>query len=137
MLKKLKSWINRENKPGTPLWKALLLECRLPWRYKEFGLLRGLIYSFYQYNVNTISYWNRKFSVINNWRYKVYSQLMKYLPKNTKFSLLDIGCALGDGCIFMKKNFPKAEISGCDFSDVVLKKQKRKVMKLIFLFLMY
>lgn len=36
MIKKLKSWINRENKPGTPLWKALFFERRLPWRYKKY-----------------------------------------------------------------------------------------------------
>jgi len=35
MFKKLKSWINRENKKGTPLWKSLLFERRLPHRYKS------------------------------------------------------------------------------------------------------
>lgn len=33
MFKKIKSFVNRENKPGTPLWKALILERRVPWRY--------------------------------------------------------------------------------------------------------
>jgi len=35
VLKKLKSWINRESKPGMPLWRALLFERRLPYRYKN------------------------------------------------------------------------------------------------------
>ena len=39
ILKSFKSWINRENKPGTPLWRALLLEHRLPWRYDPFKYL--------------------------------------------------------------------------------------------------
>jgi len=30
----VKSWINKKEKPGTPLWKALFLHGNLPWRYK-------------------------------------------------------------------------------------------------------
>ena len=37
MLKKIKSW--KENKNRTPLWRALLLEHRLPFRYRYNKLL--------------------------------------------------------------------------------------------------
>lgn len=34
MIKNTRAWINRENKPGTPLWRSLL-EHRLPTRYRQ------------------------------------------------------------------------------------------------------
>jgi len=35
MFKEIKPYINKEDKCGTPLWRSLLLEYRLPWRYRE------------------------------------------------------------------------------------------------------
>jgi len=126
MLNKFKSWMNREDKKGTPLWKALFFENRFPWRYKVF-LYRYFIYPFSK-NVNTKEYWNCRLDDYegDKWRDNVYEDLLKYLPKNKNFSLLDIGCALGDGCILLKRNFPNANINGCDFSNIAIKKAKNK-----------
>lgn len=113
----------------TPLWKALLFQHRLPWRYKELGLIRGLIYSFKPFNINTQKYWDKKLNNFekDRWRDGVYKNIINdYLPKDQNFSLLDIGCALGDGCILMKKHFPDSDINGCDISKVGIKKAKAK-----------
>ena len=84
-------------------------------------------------NINTKKYWDKKlFTKGNFWRDFPYKFLLKFLPKNEKFSLLDIGCALGDGCILLKKYFPKAEISGADFSRVGIEKAKKKTNQVSF-----
>ena len=118
---------------GTPLLKALFIEHRLPWRYKKLIPKKALFYlnkSFYKFskNINTRDYWNKKLDKFegDKWRIDVYEDLLKLFPKNKNFSLLDIGCALGDGCLFIKKRFPNAEISGCDFSDKAITKAKNK-----------
>ena len=117
---------------GTSLFRAILFENRLPWRYKELGLIRGFISSFHPKYLNSRSSWNKRFSKMGtNWRCHPYKQLLKYLSK-TNFSLLDIGCALGDGCILIKKNFPKAKVSGSDFSNIAIKKAKKKNKKINF-----
>ncbi len=52
MIKKLKKCSESKSKPGvpTPLWRALLLEHRLPWRYKQ-KLILILFYSFHNWIV--------------------------------------------------------------------------------------
>ena len=70
-------------------------------------------------NINTAKYWDHYYQGCGNyWRDFPYSFLQEELPKNEKFSLLDIGCALGDGCRLLKKYFPSAEIAGADLSPV-------------------
>jgi len=87
-------------------------------------------------NINTKRYWDKKLSVKGNtWRDFPYSFLIEFLPKDEAFSLLDIGCALGDGCILLKKYFPKAEISGADLSRVGIEKAKRKTNQVNFFIL--
>jgi len=79
-------------------------------------------------NTNTRSYWDAKFTsfTTERWRDFNYRLLAEYLPRDTAFSMLDVGCALGDGCLFFKQAFPLADISGCDFSEVAVKKAKKK-----------
>jgi 2-polyprenyl-3-methyl-5-hydroxy-6-metoxy-1,4-benzoquinol methylase len=78
-------------------------------------------------NVNTPNYWDRYLNSRGDfWRDFPYRFLLEALPKNEKFSLLDIGCALGDGCRLLKKSFPAAEITGADLSQVGIEKARAK-----------
>jgi 2-polyprenyl-3-methyl-5-hydroxy-6-metoxy-1,4-benzoquinol methylase len=78
-------------------------------------------------NVNTKKYWDRYLNSRGDfWRDFPYQFLLAELPKNEKVTLLDIGCALGDGCRMLKKNFPLAEITGADLSESGIQKARAK-----------
>ncbi len=79
-------------------------------------------------NANTRDYWDRRFASFDggNWRDFNYQILAQFLPADGNFSLLDVGSALGDGCLFLRQKFPAARISGCDFSPVAVGKAKEK-----------
>jgi len=78
-------------------------------------------------NPNTKNYWNDRLDNYGNfWRIEPYENILDILPKDEKFSLLDVGCAIGDGCEFISENFPFANITGVDFSDVGIKKARQK-----------
>ena len=47
-----------------------------------------------------------------------------------EFSLLDIGCGLGDGPVFLKTNFPKAQMSGLEFSEIGIDVARQKSDKI-------
>ncbi|MCP4650953.1 MAG: class I SAM-dependent methyltransferase [PVC group bacterium] len=84
-------------------------------------------------NVNTEKHWNDKFkSRGDSWRDFNYTWLMEFLPSDSAFSLLDIGCAMGDGCILLKKHLPNAQINGADFSEVAISKAKQKTKDMDF-----
>ena len=42
------------------------------------------------------------------------------------FSLLDVGCALGDALPVFKNKYPDAQLSGCDFSSVAIERCKEE-----------
>jgi trans-aconitate methyltransferase len=87
-------------------------------------------------NVNTRKYWDRYFTHYDSfYRDFPYRALADFLPKDDVFSLLDIGCAVGDGCIFLRNAFPRATISGADFSLHSLSKARRKTKEVSFFFL--
>lgn len=78
-------------------------------------------------NTNSRRYWDKKLaSYQDSWRDFPYENILEFLPKDNAFSLLDIGCALGDGCILLKKHFPDAHISGADFSKVAIEKARKR-----------
>lgn len=110
----------------TSLLKALIFEKRLPWRYKELGFIRGFFQSLKKYDLNSSEFWNMRYSVKDKWRSEIYHNLIKYIPKNKKISILDVGCGLGDGCLLLKKKNPNASIFGCDFSSIAIKKAKKR-----------
>ena len=112
--------------------KALLCEHGLPWRYIQKLTLSKERFSRFFNNINTKEYWNKRFGRKTEWRTKPYEQIIKFLPKNKNFSLLDIGCALGDGCMRLNQKFPEAKIEGCDFSKVAIRKAKNKHKKINF-----
>ncbi len=78
-------------------------------------------------NVNTKYYWDKYLLARGDfWRDFPYQFLLEELPKNEEFTLLDIGCALGDGCRLLKKSFPQAGIFGADLSQVGIEKARSK-----------
>jgi 2-polyprenyl-3-methyl-5-hydroxy-6-metoxy-1,4-benzoquinol methylase len=80
-------------------------------------------------NPNTRAYWNKKLGRLgSSWRDDHYHHIMDLLPAGGEFSLLDLGCALGDGCELLKKRFPKAAITGVDISEVGIQKAREKRM---------
>ncbi|HAJ57184.1 MAG TPA: hypothetical protein DCL35_05380 [Candidatus Omnitrophica bacterium] len=78
-------------------------------------------------NINTQRYWNKRFTNMDEFfRDFPYKNIADFLPKNEDFSLLDIGCALGDGCELLQKMFPRAHVEGADFSPVSIEKARKK-----------
>lgn len=88
-------------------------------------------------NINTPKYWDEKFTrlipVTRTWRTNKYEFLLNYLPKWRKFSLLDIGCAFGDGLALIQEHFPKAELFGLDFSLVAIRRATQKYKDINFI----
>lgn len=78
-------------------------------------------------NPNSKTYWDKKFKSMSNfWRVENYTHIVDLLPTGVAFSLLDVGCALGDGCLYLKENFPLAKITGIDISEVAVSKARKK-----------
>lgn len=76
-------------------------------------------------NSNTKKHWDGYLNGHGNfWRDFPYNFLLEELPQDLPFSLLDIGCALGDGCRLLKKHFPQARIIGADLSPVGIEKAR-------------
>ncbi len=78
-------------------------------------------------NPNTREYWNRKLARFNGfWRTDHYRLILELLPTQMPFTLLDVGCALGDGCELIQKQLPLAAVTGIDFSVVGIRAARRK-----------
>ncbi len=78
-------------------------------------------------DINTAGYWDRVFSKKENFlRDFPYRPLIDILPADRQFSLLDIGCGMGDGLELLKLHFPKAHFSGADISSLGIEKAKVK-----------
>jgi len=89
-------------------------------------------------NINTREYWNKKLynvaiKVKGLWRVSVYEFLLDIFPKSKNFSLLDVGCALGDGLAFLQKHFPLANFYGLDFSNIGIQQAKKRHPKIKFI----
>jgi len=91
-------------------------------------LIKDIIkYKRLRYNPNTRSYWNERLTAVDGfWRDENYRHIFELLPSDRPFTLLDIGCAVGDGCELLQERFPQATISGIDISDVGIEKAKQK-----------
>ena len=115
------------------LLKRIILILIKPWKWgilfrQGFLFFRnGIKYGNFSFNLNSKRYWNEKlFKLDHFWRNENYFHILDLLPKNSPFSLLDIGCALGDGCELLMKEFPKAKITGIDISEVGIEKARKK-----------
>jgi len=112
---------------------CVLIYRRYHWLYRRY--LKTLYINIYKYRVfsfnpNVKGYWNQKLSKINDfWRNENYYHILELFPHDSMFSLLDVGCAIGDGCELLQKKFPKAKITGIDISDIGIKKAKQKTKR--------
>lgn len=98
------------------LWPHICLYLINVFKYRNFST-----------NINSLAYWNKKLSLFGGeWRVHPYRHVLDLLPKEMAFSLLDIGCGLGDGPIFLQQSFPQAEISGLEFSNIGIDIARRK-----------
>ncbi len=73
--------------------------------------------------INTVEYWSKKWGekkTSGNYGQNQYYFLAKYLPMETEFTCLDLGCGRGAGIEFLAKMFTKAKFLGIDFSDVAV-----------------
>jgi len=78
-------------------------------------------------NPNSRRYWNKKLERLGgSWRNHHYHYILDLLPSNEEFTLLDVGCALGDGCELLKERFPEARITGVDLSEVGIERAKAR-----------
>lgn len=101
---------------------------------KSFDHLQRLIkfgwkYKTLTFNLNTKQYWNDKLQGLGEkWRDGHYrhTELTDIFAENPQLSVVDVGCALGDGCIYLKEKFPDINISGCDFSEVGIAKAQAR-----------
>lgn len=99
---------------------------------RQFAAIQTLLSNMFIFgklslNPNTRSYWNRKLSKLDfTWRDENYHHIIDIFPKDVSFSLLDVGCALGDGCELLQSHFPRAKITGADISTVGIEKAKLK-----------
>jgi len=86
-------------------------------RARKLGFF--LKYGSLKFDLNTRRHWNEKLSRYPVfWRDENYHHILDLLPREEAFSLLDVGCAVGDGCELLQREFPKARIEGADFSEV-------------------
>ncbi len=102
-----------------------------PSQWKKIGVRARLLahnvthYGTFSLNPNTKAYWDHKLGDVGDfWRDENYHQMLDLLPANESFTLLDIGCALGDGCELLQRTFPQATISGSDISEAGIAKAK-------------
>jgi 2-polyprenyl-3-methyl-5-hydroxy-6-metoxy-1,4-benzoquinol methylase len=113
--------------------KKILLAIINPWKWNKIyeqvsTLLNNIIeYRDFSFNPNSRGYWDKRLSMYDNfWRNENYCHILDLLPQDKEFSLLDIGCAMGDGCELLQEKFPKAKITGVDISSVGIEKAKQK-----------
>ena len=114
--------------------KKILLAIILPWKwtklYEQIRLYATNIikYRNFSFDLNSKRFWDEELAKFNDfWRNENYHHILDLLPQNNAFSLLDIGCAIGDGCELIQEKFPKAKITGFDISDVGIEKAKEKI----------
>lgn len=100
-------------------WIKILRQCGL-WLYNI------IFFQNFSFNLNSKKYWDKRLSRFEkSWRDENYYHIINFLPKNKPFSLLDVGCALGDGCVYLHKKFPKAKIIGTDISTTGIAKARK------------
>lgn len=117
------------------LWLEKYITSKLSVKWKQYLIKRfPRLYNFFKYgyfslNLNSGNYWDRRFAQYGSfWRNEHYFYIMDLdiFPKNQRFSVLDIGCALGDGCELLRKYYPNVEIEGADISKVAIERARSK-----------
>ena len=95
---------------------------------------------------NTKEYWDERFG-INDWiekggteqTYFFYKLALTTLPQwlkdeilESKYSICDIGCALGNGTSLIKNIFPESKVTGIDFSNAAINYARNNFSNCIF-----
>lgn len=86
-------------------------------------------------NINTIKYWNKIYKkevdsgdILKNDYHRNYKNVFKktveIIPRGAR--VLDVACGTGIFCRFLKKENPNCDITGIDFSDFIINKNKEK-----------
>lgn len=88
-------------------------------------------------NANTTQFWDAMFDKAGSaesWgkRQFLFEQILPHLPKTPNAKILDVGCAMGDGCAFLSSKLPQAHISGCDLSPKAIAKANSRFPQLSF-----
>jgi trans-aconitate methyltransferase len=79
-------------------------------------------------NKNTPEYYDKLFSSKTRWRRWAYDLVLSRIPDRfVPASVADVGCAMGDGLLVARKRWPKAEMTGVDFSPVGLDVTRRRL----------
>jgi SAM-dependent methyltransferase len=83
------------------------------------------------------SWWEKYFAVDGDWerlggrrQTRVFAEhFMRHadMSSNDKFSLLDVGCALGDALELFAAAFPGARLYGLDFSSVAISRARQRL----------
>jgi len=102
---------------------------------RAMPIIKNIVeYHRFSLNPNTKRYWNERFSTLNSfWRNENYYHILDLFPRGKMFSILDVGCALGDGCELLQEKFPEATVTGIDISEVGIEKAKRKTKSVEYL----
>ncbi len=80
--------------------------------------------------IKDFHWWERYFAVGGDWerrggreQTRIFAQhflARAELPRDASFSLLDVGCALGDALALIAQEFPEAQLHGLDFSATAI-----------------
>jgi len=82
-------------------------------------------YRSFNVNLNTKEFWDKKLGSKGDfWRDAHYRHLSDVFPRDKKLSLMDLGCAIGDGPRYLKGEFDNLDITGADISTVAIDKAK-------------
>jgi 2-polyprenyl-3-methyl-5-hydroxy-6-metoxy-1,4-benzoquinol methylase len=79
--------------------------------------------------INTNEYWDKKWGdrkTGGRYGENQYHFLKDLLPKDEPFTLLDLGCGRGAGVGYLSEIFPKAKITGLDFSQTGIETARKK-----------
>ena len=86
-------------------------------------------------NPNTRQKWDTEFQKGGSWEQnegrrqtRLFAECLHRhvrVPLSGRFSVLDVGCALGDALPVWKRNYPEAELAGCDVSPVSIERCRK------------
>jgi SAM-dependent methyltransferase len=87
-------------------------------------------------NRNTREAWEKEFSENGFWEknegrrqtrlFAEYFHKHVNVPRNGEFSVLDVGCAVGDALAVWHRRYPQAKLFGSDVSQVAIERAKRE-----------
>lgn len=99
-------------------------------RWLRKYLRENVAYGNFSLNMNSRGYWDAKLASIGeHWRDENYRHVIDFLPDDRPATLLDIGCAVGDGCEYIRLSRPNIRVVGADFSRVGIEQAREKAAR--------